>query len=307
MACSKVNFKSPDEILEQQTLLTNFTGKENWEKCIKPSEGIPCGPEGERSGDMTKLMVDSQKGNFECGCQNVAVDAKKVDAKTSPKTWTPHPPSNPEARTKKDPSVVSKTPQAPSVVPMTKRASSTVSKSSGVNNMKVDEQITDLVGLLKSRPDLFRKRNTSDPQTIQQINKVFNKITESYSNYTAMGKKNGKLPFLTYDKVVENLLMLGRRTELSAVANFYSDSVLSIGIVLTNALFIRQYGYQPTKSFCRDYAMPRVNPNGNTNLSIQMHNCLSDIFYFQDGHMMSGAGKPTVSSEDRALVSGLLC
>ena len=304
MACSKVYFKSPDEILEQTQLQEKLEeeskGIKHWVSCIKASEGIPCGPDGkDKEGKV--IEVDSQKGNFECGCQNVAVDTK-----TLPKpSWKPSPPSNPDQKarsvvTPKSPSVVSRTPQA-------SKTPSTVSNSSRVKNMKVDEQITDLVGLLKSRPDLFRKRYTNDPHTIQQINKVFDKVKESYSHYTAMNKKNGDKPFLTYEKVVENLKMLGKRTELSAVANFYSDSVLSIGIVLTNALFIRQYGYQPTQSFCRDYARPRVNPNGNTNLSIQMQNCLSDIFYFQDGHVMSGAGKPTVSSEDRALVSGLLC
>lgn len=296
MDCVKGHFKSPDEILEQK-LLNGTTSLEKWAPCIKASEGIPCGPDG-KGKDGKNVAVDSQKGNFECGCQNVAVDTKTLP--NVPKSsWKPGvikmAPSTPG-------SMVSKA--TPSRVSMATPSEVSMAKPPLI---EVDEQITDLVGFLKSRPDLFRKRNTSDPQTIQQINKVFDKIRESYSNYTAMGKKNGNKPFLTYDRVLENLQMLGRRTDLSAVANFYSDSVLSVGIVLTNALFIRQYGYQPTKSFYRDYAMPRVNPNGNTNLSIQMNNSLADIFYFQDGHVMSGAGKPTVSSEDRALVSGLLC
>jgi len=295
MACSKVNFKSPDEILEQ-TVTPKDSTPSKWESCIKDSEGIPCGPDG-KDKDGIILKVDGQSKNFECGCQNVAVDANTL-------------PTVPKPKPSRKPGVIKRAPG--SVVSMATPSKEPMATPSRVSMappplIKVDEQITDLVGFLKSRPDLFRKRNTSDPQTIQQINKVFNKITESYSNYTAMGKKNGNKPFTTYEKIVENLQMLGQKTDLSAVANFYSDSVLSIGIVLTNALFIKQYGYQPTRSFCQDYAMPRTNPNGNTNLSIQMHNCLSDIFYFQDGHMMSGAGKPSVSSEDRALVSGLLC
>ena len=284
MDCVKGHFKSPDEIMEENSLKKSLRSTTKWISCIKPSDGIPCGPDGKKEGGGY-MEVDGQGGNFECGCQNVAVDTKTLPNVPKPTSWKP--------------GVIKKAP-VPGATP------SRVSMAQPPL-IKVDEQITDLVGFLKSRPDLFGKRNTSDPQTIQQINKVFDKIRESYSNYTAMGKKNGNKPFLTYDKVLENLQMLGRRTDLSAVANFYSDSVLSVGIVLTNALFIRQYGYQPTKSFCRDYAMPRVNPNGNTNLSIQMNNCLADIFYFQDGHVMSGAGKPTVSSEDRALVSGLLC
>jgi hypothetical protein len=99
MACSKVYFKSPDEILEQNELQDKSKSKiTKWEPCIKPSEGIPCGPDG-KDKEGTIVEVDSQKGNFECGCQNVAVDTK-----TLPKpSWKPSPPSNPDPTGFKDP------------------------------------------------------------------------------------------------------------------------------------------------------------------------------------------------------------
>ena len=100
------------------------------------------------------MEVDGQGGNFECGCQNVAVDTKTLPNVPKPTSWKP--------------GVIKKAPVSGATPSRVSMAQPPL--------IKVDEQITDLVGFLKSRPDLFGKRNTSDPQTIQQINKVYYKL-----------------------------------------------------------------------------------------------------------------------------------